>query len=169
MTLLTVAQVRAVVTTALDDTRLSEIIEREEAEAERRFGVPGDGTTSRTETLEACGADVFTAAPILTVSSVTERTLTTAAQTVAASRYHVWHGQGRITKTDGVWLPIVTVTYVPADVRDRWRSVLIEIVRQALEQTAMRSENVADEYDYQAPEWEAQRVRLYRRLKFTSF
>lgn len=169
MTIVSIDDVRAVITTVLDDVDLHGVIAREEAEAQRRFGAPGDGTTARTETIEACGADVFTSQPILSVTTVTERNLAGTAQTVAASRYYLWPGQGRITRTDGHWLPIVTVTYVPADVRERWRSVLIEIIRQALEQTAMRGESVAGEYSYQAPDWEAQRVRLYRRLKFSNF
>ena len=167
MTTLTVTEARALITTALDDTALSAVIAREEAEATRRCGAPGDGTTTVVEQHEVTGRNIFTRLPILSVTSVTETPEGGTAATVAANQYTVWMSDGRIKRT-GAWTGLVTVTYVPQDTRPHWRQVLIELTRLAIEQTAMKAENTAGEYSYQAPEWEATRERLYRRLNYLS-
>lgn len=168
MTLLDVATVRTIVPNALNDADLVALIAREEAYVERRFGVPGDGATSRSETLTGESRDVFTTRPIQTVSSVTERSTPGGTpSTIAAANYQVWSNEGRIER-NGRWLRYVVVTYVPQDERDRWRSALIEVMRHAIEQTAMQAESMANEYNYTAPDWEMQRERIYRRLQFLS-
>jgi hypothetical protein len=168
MPLLSVADVRALVTTALDDTALSAVIVREEAIAVQRLGAPGDGTTERIEIVAGVVGTVFVALPILNVTAVAEQAAIGAAwTTVAAGQYEVDGDAGALHRA-GNWAKRVRITYVPVDSRERWRGVLIEVIRLALEQTAMRSESVGGEYSYQAPEWEAQRVRLLQRLKYAS-
>lgn len=168
MPLLDVATVRTIVATALNDADLAALIAREEAYAERRFGTIADGAASRVETLVGGQQNVFTTRPIATVTSVTERSTPGGTpSTIAAANYQVWPNEGRIER-NGLWLRYVVVTYVAQDERERWRSALIEVVRHALEQTAMRSENTGGEYQYTAPDWEMQRERLYRRLQFIS-
>ena len=168
MPLLDVATVRTIVPNALNDADLAALIAREEAYVERRFGVPGDGETSRSETLTGEARDVFTTRPIQSVASVTERaTPGGTPSTIAAANYQVWNAEGRIER-NGRWLRYVVVTYIAQDERDRWRSALIEVVRHAIEQTAMQTESMASEYDYTAPDWEMQRERIYRRLQFLS-
>ena len=168
MPLLDVATVRTIVPNALNDADLAALIAREEAYVERRFGVPGDGVTSRSETLTGEARDVFTTRPIQSVASVTERSTPGGTpSTIAAANYQVWSNEGRIER-NGRWLRYVVVTYVPQDERDRWRSALIEVMRHAIEQTAMQAESMANEYNYTAPDWEMQRERIYRRLQFLS-
>jgi hypothetical protein len=168
MPILTVTEVRSLVTTALDDTALSAVIAREEAAAVERLGTPGDGTTSRTEVVPGRTGTVYLSRPALSVSLVEEQANVGAAWVaVAADQYEV-DGDAAALHRLGTWQPRVRVAYVPTDVRERWRTVLIEVIRQALEQTAMKREGVAGEYNYEAPDWEAQRVRLLQRLKFAS-
>ena len=169
MSILTVAEARALLATALDDTALSAVIEREEAMVLERIGPPGDGLTAISETRDGTGRALYLRLPIASVTSVTEQPYTSSvATTVPASEYVVWAAEGRIKRHVAPFQGTVTITYVPQDTRDKWKSVLIELVRLALEQTAMRSENTAGEYSYTAPEWEAARERLYRRLNFVS-
>lgn len=169
MALLTVAAVRAVVETALTDPELAAVIEREEAEAVRRFGPIGDGASPATATVAGGGASLFLPKAVAALTSVAERAgLASPLAPVDASRYLRWDAQGRLDRIDGVWGTQVVVTYTPADERERWTAVLIEVVRQAVEQTALRGASVAGEYSFQAPDWEQQRRQLYRRLRFMS-
>lgn len=158
MPLLSVDEARALVETALSDAQLGAVIAREEAEAARRFGPIGDGATPRTVVLEAIDGQLFLPTAAAAVSSINGASVP-AGVTVLGP-------QGRVV--GGRWEGRVTVVYVPADERERWKSVLVEIVRHAVTQTALRGESVAGEYSYQAPDWEAQRHQLYRRLKFFS-
>jgi len=163
MTLLSVEQARTLITTALDDTALTAVIEREEAMVLQRIGVPGDGTTEVTEIHDVTGRTLFVRLPILSVTSVSED-----GTPLPATDYVIWPDEGRI-KRDGFWRgAVVTVTYVPQDTAARWQAVMVELVRLALEQTAMDREEVTQEYRYQASQWEAKRERLYRRLNFLS-
>lgn len=164
--LLTVADARRLITTALDDTDLAAIIADEEAELIRKCGAHGNGTVEVTDTLTGGGADLFLPRPFVSITSIAEQQSDFGtASTVATSAYLAWGAQGRIRR-NGRWGASVSVTYVPIDDQARRRAVLTELVRLALEQTAMKSESVAGEYSYSAPDWEAARARLYRRLTF---
>lgn len=169
MPLVTVADVRRKVQTGLDDSDLSDIITDEENEVVRRFGATGDGVTAVTAVYDGRDAmNLFLNRPAVSVSSITvaDRGGGTAS-TVATTAYQVWGNEGRIEHLGGGWgSGIVTVAYVPVDDRARRRAVIVELVRLAIEQTAMRSESVGGEYSYQAPDWEAQRAALYRRLGY---
>lgn len=169
MSLLAISYLRSKVETALDDTDLQAIIDDEEAEVNRRFGQPGDGSTAVSETLAGGGGELFLSRPFVSISSVSERlSLSSSDVMLTASDYLTWPEQGRITRmtTGRTWGARVVVTYIPVDERPRRRQVLTELVRLTLQQTAMKSESVAGEYSYTAPDWDAARQALYQRLKF---
>lgn len=169
MPLVTVADVRRKVQTDLDDTDLLDIITDEENEVIRRCGAHGDGVTAVTEVYDGRErVNLFLRRPAVSVSSVTTAAKGGGtASAVSATSYQVWDNEGRIEHLGGSWgSGIVTVTYVPVDDQARRRQVIVELVRLAVEQTAMKSESVGGEYSYQAPDWEQQRARLYRRLGF---
>jgi hypothetical protein len=171
MSLLTVDELRAQVQTGVDDVELQTIIDREEAEIISRYGAHADGVITIAETVDGGQCSLYLKRRIASISSISEaQSLGGAATTLTSTQYHVWAGQGRITRlAEGTrWGRSVTVTYVPADDRPLRTQVLIEIVRQALEQTAMAAESVAGEYSFTAPDWEKQRRRLYKRLEFPS-
>jgi hypothetical protein len=162
MSILTIAEARALITTALDDTNLATVIEREEELAVWRCGPPGDGTTEISEAHEPEGRAIYLRLPIESVTSVTED-----GTTVATTEYVIWPKDGRIKRT-GQWRGLVEVTYVPQDTTALWKAVMVELVRLALEQTAMMREEVTQEYRYEAASWESARERLYRRLNYLS-
>jgi hypothetical protein len=162
MSLVTVARIRAHVQTDLDDTTLQTIIDDEEAEMVRRCGAHGDGVTAVTETIAGTtGGALFLSRPFVSITSITAN-----GSTVPASYYTAYAGQGQLVLLSGSasWVAPVVVTYVPIDDRARRRMVIVELVRVALEQTSMKSESVGGEYSYSAPDWEAKRAALYRRL-----
>ena len=161
MSLVTVARARAHIQTDLDDTTLQTIIDDEESELVRRCGAHGDGVTAVTETIAGTnGGALFLSRPFVSITSITAN-----GSTIPATYYTAYAGQGQLALlSDGAWSAPVVVTYVPADDRARRRMVIVELVRVALEQTAMKSESVGGEYSYSAPDWEAKRAALYRRL-----
>lgn len=168
--LLSVAELRDHVNSGLSDARLDVIITREEAEVIDQYGAHYvDGSTTITETISGGTCNIFLKRRLGTISSITERsTLGGTATTLTTSQYFVWPNEGRITRlSEGTaWGRQVTVIYVPADDRPLRKQVLIELVRLALEQTAVASENIAGEYSMTAPDWETQRKRLMKRLGF---
>lgn len=155
MPLLTLAELRAVVESDRTDAELTALIAREEAMLVRKLGAHGDGVTAVTEVLEGHGGDLFLPRSVVSVTSVNG----------ATGGYTALPRQGRIY---GTWYGLVTVVYVPADDRDERRAALIDLVRLAVSRTAMKAESVAGEYSYQAPDWQAARAEIYRRLMFTS-
>lgn len=164
--LLSVAEFRAIVTTGIDDTSLQTIIEREEAIMVSRIGAPNDGVASLTKVVRGGATNVYLPHRIASVTSVEERD-TGAYTTVASSLYEVWEDGGRIERLYVRWGVRVRVVYVPADDRPNRKAATIELVRGAIERTAMKKESVAQEYSYEAPDWEYERTRIYRTLVFT--
>ena len=160
MPLVTVAELRQLVTTPLTDTELAAIIEREEAALTAKLGACGDGTTEFTELVEttAVGRSLHLNQPIVSVTTIDGA--------APSSSLVILPQQGRIV--GGLWPDFVTVVYVPADDRPRRKQGLIDLVRLTLERTAMRQESTAGEYSFTAPDWQAERAAIYRRLMFTS-
>jgi len=180
MSTLSVAELRALVNTGLNDALLQAIIDREELEIARRLGAASDGTTtSIVETKPGSSANVYTRRPIASVTLLREQQILGGTFAVlAATQYHVWTAEGRIERlpaitggalawsSGGAWGPLVEVTYIPTDDRGRRKTAIVEFVRIALERTAMKGESVAGEYSYTAPEWDELRAKLYRSLGF---
>jgi hypothetical protein len=165
MTLVTAGEVKLVVRTGLSDAELYEVIERVEAEIIARFGAHYASGKTVSETLEGSGySDLFLCRQIASVSSVIED-----GATLAATGYRLWAGQGRLQRLPrgATWGEVVTVAYTPADDNALRRGVIVDLVRLALERTAMRSENLGGEFQYQAPEWEAEAARILRRLRLS--
>lgn len=163
--LLTLSDARALIKTGLTDSQLEAVVDREDAELVRRFGAHYvNGSTSVQETLEASSKPcLFLRRPATSVVSITEDDTA-----VTSAEYRLWAGQGRVQRlpAGSLWNGVVVVTYVPADDNDRRRAALIDLVRLAIERTAMTSESVAGEYSFQAPDWEAARAKVYRRMSF---
>jgi len=166
---LTVAELRAVVNTGLNDALLQAIIDREELEIARRLGAASDGsTTTIVETKPGGWANVYTRRPIASVTQIRDRAdLSGTLAVVSASSYSVWTDEGRIERLLGaLWGAQVEITYIPVDDRERRKMATCEFVRIALERTTMKGESVAGEYSYTAPEWDTLRATLYRSLGF---
>lgn len=161
MSLLTLAEARALIKTSLTDPELQAVIGREEDEIIRLYGAHYvSGTTTVSETLEGGGASLFLRRPIFSVSSVTED-----GAALASADYRLWGAQGRIERLPkgATWGEVITVVYVPQDDNGRRKAALIDLVRLAVEHTALKSESIAGEYSYTAPDWEAERAKLLRR------
>jgi hypothetical protein len=167
MSLLSLDQCRSTVNTGVSDVDLQAIIDREEADLVDRLGDAGDGATARSETVAIASgsSNVYLSRRIASVTSVEEAPPGGSYSTVATTGYEVWARQGRVERVSGSWAGRVRVTYVPTDERPRWRRALIELVRIALERTAMKEESVAKEFSYTAPaDWELERDTIYRTL-----
>lgn len=156
MALLTIAEVRDLITTDLSDADLVAILDREEAQLVAKLGAHGDGAASVTEVLSATDGWIFLPRPAASVTSVDGVT----------TGLTVYGKQGRVYRAGAAG--DVTVIYVPTDDRAARREALIDLLRLTLQRTALRAESVAGEYSYQAPDWQAERAAIYRRLMFTS-
>lgn len=165
-TLVRPADVRALVNTSKSDQELQALISREETALIGHFGAHYvDAATTVTETLEGGGLkNLYLRRPLSSVSSVVEDD----ALLTVSDDYRLWAAQGRIERrpAGSTWGDRVVVIYVPADDREQRKAAIIELVRLALERTAMKSESIAGEYSFTAPDWELRRVELYRRLGF---
>lgn len=166
MGLVSVAEVRALVKTNKADADLQAIIDREDAAIVRYCGPHYvDATTSFTKRFYGTGeGSLFLPQRILAVETVTEDGVLLD----PAEDYRVWSDQGRVQRlpVGWYWGDVVDVKYVPQDDREERKAVIIELVRLALEHTAMKSESIAGEYNYSAPDWEVERAALIRRISF---
>jgi hypothetical protein len=169
MSLVSYADVQAQVETHLDPATIQEIVDWVEAQLTEEVGPPYDGNAI-SETHAGFGRNLFLARRVESVESVTEsRALTGVGALVDATQYIVWADEGRLERDGGIWGARVTVVYVPGDNRARWRQAVIDLVRLAIDRTALLSEGVAGEFSYQAPaNWEAERRKVARRLGFRS-
>jgi hypothetical protein len=170
MTLLSVGELRDLVQTPVSDPDLSVIIEREEQAIIDRLGAHYAADLDITEILPGeDGSSMYLRRALTSVSLLREKAaITDSSWTTLTvnSHYYVWAAEGRIQRLSGVWGALVEVTYTPADDNAARKAVIVELVRLALERTAMKSESVAGEYSYTSPEWELERSRLLRRLGF---
>lgn len=165
MELLTPGEVRAFIRTSLTDEQLVALIAREEAALVERLGPNYDEENPLVEVVEGEGVHAFLNRPITAVESVTEAdTLGGTPAMLDIADYFIWHKQGRLERLpDGKkWGRKVTVTYQPVDDTARRKALLIDLIRLTLERTALKSESVAGEYSYTAPDWDADRIRLLR-------
>jgi hypothetical protein len=170
MSLVTVAQARALINTSLSDANLQVVIDRVEAEFTARIGEPQNDANSVTitKTLPGEGENIFLPSEIGSVVSIVEIEDGTTETTLVSTDYRVW-GCGVIERMpEGThWEDQVRVTYKPTDDRLRRAGAIIDVVRLDLNRTAMNSESIAGEYAYTAPQnWEAVRRRIIRRVAF---
>jgi hypothetical protein len=163
MSLVTVEEVRALIETALSDEDLEAIIEREEAVMVKRIGANYDPDTPLVETVEGRGKYLFLERPITSITTITEaRCLGDEMTELATDEFHIWHEQGKLIRLPRwtCWGEVVTVTYQPKDDNETRKALLIDLLRLTLERTGLKSESVAGEYSYTAPDWDTSRDRL---------
>lgn len=165
MSLLSAAELRAQLKTALPDAQLLAIADREEAAMIDICGPHYNAETPITETMPGGLKNLYFTRRLSEVKSVKENGV----PLTAGSDYRVWASQGRIERLSSGypgarWGDAVEVEYIPADDTPERKAALVELVRLALERTAMHSESIAGEYSYTAPEWELKRAQLLRRL-----
>ena len=164
MSLVTVAETRALVQTDLSDADLQDVIDRVEAEITARIGAPQDesGTVQITKQLQGGTENLYLPVEIGAVVSVVEDGLA-----LIADEYRVWAGGVIERLPGGNWGHLVVVTFRPADDRAQRKAVIIDLVRLDVNRTAMVRESIAGEYAYDAPaNWEAERRRIIKRLTF---
>lgn len=167
MSLVTVSEARVLVPTALNDVQLQAVIDREEARMVQVCGANYVDTDTRiTETIYSPESGyLYLKRRLTSVFRVTEDSEVLGA---ADDEYRAYLDQGVLQRLPAgtEWGDEISVIYVPYDDNEHRKQVLIELVRLAIERTAMRRENVAGEYSYDAPDWERERARLYRQLIF---
>ncbi len=160
------ADVKALINTSLSDANLQVVIDGVEAQIIEKIGEPqSDGyTTQIVKTMrgEGCG-DLFMPTEIYAVVSIVEDETT-----LDVDQYQTWAG-GVIERLplDATWGKRVVVTYKPADDRLKRKQVIIDLVRLVIERTALKQESVAGEYSYTAPsDWDAEFRKAMKKLMF---
>jgi hypothetical protein len=163
--LLSAAQAKALINTSMSDENLETVIDRIEAQVTEKIGAPQTDAyeTEIVKTMRGEGISLFMPTEIYAVVSIVEDTVT-----LATDQYQTWGG-GVIERlpmgTD--WGDRCVVTYKPKDDRLKRAQVIIDLVRLVIERTAMKSENVAGEYSYTAPDdWEKEFRRAMKKLMF---
>lgn len=170
MSLVTPAMIRAQINTSLSDADLQNVIDREEREVIRVAGAHYTSSTQIiTETLTGGRRGINLPRAITSVTALSEATVLgdTPEALTANTDYYVWPELGRIERLPcgRPWGPVVLISYKPADDTDLREAVIIELVRLALEHTALRSETVQGEYSYTAVDWEQARADQLARLR----
>lgn len=168
MSLLTIAEARALISTSLDDVQLQAVIDREEAWMIRAYGAHYTALLSVTETLAGGkNKSLYLRRPIGSVTSIT------ADEAVLDSDdYRVWGDEGRIERlpAGSRWgEEAIVVVYTPQDDNALRKSALIDLLRLTLNRSGLKSESVAGEYSYTAFEnTEEERARVMRTLGFVN-
>ena len=165
MSLVTPADVKALINTSMSDANLQDVIDRVEAQITARIGAPQTDAyaTEVVKTMRGEGEYLFMPTEIYSVSSIVEDT-----STLTSDQYQTWAG-GVIERLpeDSHWGDRVVVTYKPTDDRLVRAQVIIDLVRIVIERTAMKSESIAGEYSYTAPDnWDAEFRKAMKRLVF---
>lgn len=163
--LLTIAECRALVKTALSDADLQDVIDRIEAQITKRIGAPQDdaGAITVTETVRGNYGQLFLRVPFSAIVSITED-----GALVNAAEYQAWGPSGMIERLPehAVWGAVCAVVYKPSDMRYERKQATIDLVRLTIERTAMNSESIAGEYSFTAPDWDAAFRKIMRKLCF---
>jgi hypothetical protein len=140
MAVLTLAEARALITTALGDSDLQAVIDREEAWLARRVGALSG---SRSETFYTGDHD----GPLLLRRPTSSVTVTDGGVAVDSDDMRLLR-DGTVVERVTTWQgPIVVVTYTPNDAAEVDR-VLVELVRTTLSSSLFVSERIGD-YSYQ--------------------
>jgi len=168
MPILTVDEAQARIATPLHEVYLAGLIDDIEAEITAEIGPPA---TAITETHAGYCGSLFLKRKIASVTTVTEyETLTdTAGEVLTANEdYFIWANEGRIQRIDQKWKARATVVYVPVDDTPKRKQVLIDLIKFYLAYSPLKNESISGEYSFSAPDnWEMEKSRLLRRLKFT--
>jgi hypothetical protein len=167
MALLTVAQIRAHIDTDLTDEALGRLIDDADEEI---IGWAG-AADEETDTMRHCElANVlFLSRRGSEVSEVIEQ-IGDDETTLDPDDYRLRNNGTQIerlgtgTNPRSTWGEIVTVTYAPVDRTARRVRVLIDLVRLAVQYSALKSESVGD-YSASSAEYEAEREKILGRLR----
>lgn len=159
------SDVRALVNTGLTNENLQTVINRVEAQVTQKIGSPQTDAmaTTVTKTMRGEGEFLFMPTEIYAVVSITED-----GNALTSDQYQTWAG-GVIERlpSDSHWGDRNVVVYKPADDRLVRAQVIIDLVRLVLERTAMKSESIAGEYSFTAPDnWDDEFRKAMRRLYF---
>lgn len=160
------ADVKALINTALSDIDLQTVIDRVEAQVTQRIGAPWTDNVTPAQivkTYRGEGPYLFTPTEIYSVVSIVEDSTT-----LTVDDFRVWAG-GVIERlpTCSGWGDRCVLTYQPIDDRKARAQVIIDLVRLVIERTAMKSESIAGEYSYTAPDnWDAEFRKAMKRLMF---
>ncbi len=181
MSLLQLEEVQGQIQSDLSDTVIQAMINREEAEVNRRFG---QVITARTEVYDHVLSDtVWVAQPVdstkaIVVEQSNDNFVNT--DTLTTTDYRVFANEGRferlssslsletdVPRTTVRFKRDVRITYTPEDDTQERKSVVLELVRLALSRQAMLKESIGQgDYSFTAPEsWEQLREELIRRLE----
>ena len=174
MSLLSVSEARAMVETTLSDSELQDVIDRVESEITDSLGESSAGLNGAdlTETHAGYTQSLFLARKIASVTTVTEYSSlvgSTGRVLTANEDYAVWAKEGRIDRITGKWGAKVTVAYQPLNQDNKWKSVVIDLLKLSLARSPLISESVAGEMSYTRPDnWELEKLRIIRRLRFVT-
>lgn len=168
MSIASVDDVRAVVDTDRNDTQLQSLLDRVEDQIEEELGAlqtPG-GSVEITETVYPTGEDLFLKQPVGSITSVTED-----GTLLDADDYRLHAKQGRLERlpVGAHWTDDVVVVYQPADRTASVKEVEIELVRLELSRSGFAKESVAGEYSYEAKDYEVERKKIMKRLRFVAY
>ena len=167
MSLVIPTDVKALINTSLSDANLQTVIDRVEAQITARIGAPQTDAYA-TEVVKTMRGDedglyLFLPTEIYSVTSILEDTIA-----LTSDQYQTWAG-GVIERLPerSHWGDRCVVTYKPTDDRLVRAQVIIDLVRLVIERTAMKSESIAGEYSYTAPDnWDAEFRKAMKRLVF---
>jgi len=159
------ADVKALINTSMSDANLQTVIDRIEAQITERIGAPQTDlmTTTLTKTFRGEGFYLFMPTEIYAVVSISED-----GNALTSDQYETWAG-GVIERLpdESYWGDRMTVVYKPVDDRLKRAQVIIDLVRLVIEHTALKSESIAGEYSYTAPDnWDADFRQAMKRLLF---
>lgn len=160
------ADAKALINTSMTDENLQKVIDRIEAQVTKRIGAPWTDDTTPSQvvkTMRGEGMSLFFPTEIHDVVSIVEDDIE-----LTADEYRQWAG-GVLERLpmNARWGDVCVVTYQPADDRLKREQVIISLVRLTLERTAMKSESIAGEYSYTAPDnWDAEFRMAMKRLTF---
>ena len=171
MSVTSVNEVRLLVPAAkvLSDTDLQAVINRVEAEIAAIIGGPYAEDKDITLTLPGGGKYLPLPRRINQVVSVTVyATPADDGRALDDAEYMVWPQEGLLERAGGRWEPRVVVVFQPVDDREQWKQAVIDLVRLDIERTAQKQESVGGEYSYTAPDWERERRKILRRLRFVA-
>ena len=165
--LVTPADVKALINTSMTDPNLQKVIDRVEAQITARIGAP-QTDAYETEIVKTMRGDedglyLFMPTEIYSVTSIVEDTIA-----LTSDQYQTWAGGVIERLPEGShWGDRCVVTYKPTDDRLVRAEVIIDLVRIVLERTAMKSESITSEYSYTAPDnWDAEFRKAMKKLMF---
>lgn len=166
MSLVTAETAKKQINTSMSDEDLQVVIDRIESQITARIGAPWNGDTPPEveKTMRGEGPSLFLPTGIYEVVSIVEDDVT-----LTEDEFRVWGNGGVIERLplESNWGAVCVVTYKPMNDTFKRVPVIIDLLRLTLERTAMKSENIAGEYSYTAPDnWDAEFRKAMKRLVF---